>query len=422
MPRLISAILWDMTAEQQNVPVYEPYPHRDEWELYPPSPYVTVKGRKGLKLHDFARSAPYDPAYWEEALHRTWRATQVMAVGSVAASAVFAGVNVVTFLNESEVEPALYSVGNADCSTSNLTVLHMPPTGKNVSQHLEYHNRKFIEDNGGASWNLWYGTKWDPDKIHKMIDDKAKECNRKEKIALYISTMSLGGKLAQQIINKGEFKHAEVRGLIMSASAPSADEVSKFEAQVGVRLAASLDAPLPLLGRPFVWASATQTEIQRNGLWNTLTNQGAHKAISDSTAETHPGITGWQMIENGRPVAVEYIPQAGTAREMRYYFIGSKHDKVVDDEQAFRKWQQLTGKPVQDFWIEKEQGVIDSDNHADDWVASRRDPQRQTPRYDTNEDLNYNEAYALIYRKEAVRLAWERDLKKPRSPDGRPIV
>lgn len=103
---------------------------------------------------------------------------------------------------------------------------------------------------------------------------------------------------------------------------------------------------------------------------------------------------------------------------MEYYFVGSKYDKVVDNERAVDKWRQLTNRPIHDFWIEKEERVNDSDNHADDWVAARRDPRRKLPRYDTNQELNYNEVYARIYAKVAVQLAFERQMKHQRSGNG----
>lgn len=372
------------------------------------SGFTAKLGRNALELHHFEDALRFDVAYLAEACRRLGRRA---AIGSFATILSFSGANVATAMTEVELPASLYSVGNADCSTSNFTVLHASGTGKHTSQHMEYLNRKFIEQNGGASWDLWYGTKWDSDEIHKMIDDKAKACNRRDKIPLYINTMSLGGKLMQQVINKGNFEYAEMRGLIMSAGAPSAEEVKKPEARIGVELAASFDRPLPVIGWPFIMTSAAMTEITRNGVWYTLTNPAAYKSISDSVNETNAKITAWQMRENGLPVGVENIPQAGTAREMEYYFVGSEHDKVVNNSQALEKWRQLTGAKVYDFWIEQEKDVVDSDNHADDWVASRRDPTRQIPRYDTNKELNYNEVYALIYRKAAVKLAGERQKK-----------
>ena len=416
-----------MSAKQEALFVHEPYsPQGDSAQEQQaadePRVVVRASGIDRMRLHHFEDAHRLGMAHlaedWTDLWGRLRRAAPKAMLGSMATMLSFGCTNVAAVMTEPDVPAALYSVGNADCHTSSFAVLHVSGTGKHTSQHMEYLNREFIERNGGASWDYWYGTKWNPDEVHEMIDAKAKACNRSDKLPLYINTMSLGGKLMQQVINEGDFTHAEVRGLIMSAGAPTAEEVQNFWAWAGVGLAASTDKPVMMPGWPSVMLGAISTELARNGLWHTLVSPAAHKSISDSVAETNTNITGWQVRQNGLPLETVYVPQAGTQREMEYYFVGSKYDKVVDNERAVDKWRQLTNRPIHDFWIEKEERVNDSDNHADDWVAARRDPRRKLPRYDTNQELNYNEVYARIYAKVAVQLAFERQMKHQRSGNG----
>lgn len=336
-----------------------------------------------------------------ETQRKLGRFTRRVFCGMASATLVFGCANIASYELEPEQAPELHSAGNGDCSTSDFVVVHTPSTGKNVSQHLEFLNRSFIEQNGGASWVLWYGTEWDAGEIHDMIDEKAKSCNRREKIKMYISTMSLGGKLAQEVANVGDFTYVDFRGLIMSGSAPTSKEVKKTEARIGVEIAADTNTALTFLGRPAVWLSAVDTEIRRNGLGYTITSPAAHKAIEDSTQETNPKILGWQMIQNGKSVTA-------TSTLKEYYIIGSKYDKVVNDVKAHKKWEEILGRSIDSYWVSAEPGVNDSDEHASDWVAHLRDPSRVMPRYDTNQELNYNEAYALIYRRIASGIALEK--------------
>lgn len=270
--------------------------------------------------------------------------------------------------------PHVATIHNPEmCDDARFDAVHLSSTGRDIAGKLAHLNKEIIEQHQGVVISIKYGTRYNPKELAEVINLAIEQCRDSQvdpaDRPLVLAGASLGGRVAQELVNSGKL-NSEVVAIIQEATPTDSSDILDSTSRLLVDLVGPLGYPIP---KGITWFELAKTHLDRQV--NPLSGE-ARGLIRESLEETSSKTLGWQGGLLSRPYP------ASQPDSPPILYIHSGGDRVVDVRAAMHRLKSL-GYEVTPISTEAVSGF--HLNHAEGWIDILR------------EEQGYDRAYVIAF-------------------------